>query len=137
MTQLARLIDDHADLIEISGALLSTVSAPTPKPNEALSQLRNLSAKLDAHLAIEEEMLADARRSGTKAFFPLAAQKREVFCQLVADWVAYLRSWPDARVQEDWAGFSRCTLDILHRLVAQIEVENEAVRVVVKRQSRG
>ena len=137
MTQLARLIDDHANLIEIADSLLSIVSGRKAKPDEAMSQLGLLSATLDAHLAIEDAMLVEAKRTGTKAFLPLAAQKREVFCQLVSDWVTYLRSWPAAKVYEDWNGFSRDTLDILRRLVMQIEVENEAVRMVATREQKG
>ena len=133
MTHLARLVDDHANLIEIADSLLEIVSSGSPQPDEARNWLEILSVTLNEHLVMEDAMLAEATRTGTQAFLPLAAQKRDVFCRLVSDWSAYLRSWPDARVREDWAGFSRDTMDILRRLVVQIEVENEAMRMVARK----
>lgn len=134
MTQLARLLNDHANLIEIAETLLGIVSEPIAHPTEAMSQLGMLSKALDDHLTYEHAMLAQARQTGVKEFLPLAAQKGDAFYKLVTDWVAYLAAWPETQVRSDWSGFTRDTLSIIRRLVTQIEMENEAVRLVAKRQ---
>lgn len=130
MPQFARLLDDHANLIQICEALLRTISEPIAQPAVAMRQLSDLAARLNDHLAVEEGLLADARQSGSTEFMPLAVRRGETFCNLVTDWVNYLRDWPERRVQEDWAGFAGDTLDIIRRLIMQIEFENDAVRVV-------
>lgn len=126
MSDLAKLREEHAQLMKIVRRLAGLVEQPTPpQPVELFALRRELSSTLIAHLKAEDWVLyprlidcGDAEIAGTAQAFS------DEMGGLAAAYVAYSDKWTANAIAADWAGYCGETRGIIEALTNRITREN-------------
>jgi iron-sulfur cluster repair protein YtfE (RIC family) len=126
MSDLNKLRQEHAELVEIVGRLSTIVSQPQPPIASELFRLRHeLSATLIAHLKAEDWVLyprlfesSDARVAATARAFS------EEMGGLAEAYTAYADRWTAIAIEKDWCGYCEETRGIVEALTCRITREN-------------
>lgn len=126
MSDLAKLREEHAELIKIVGRLEGLISLPSPPPQIELFNLRReLSSTLIAHLKAEDWVLyprllasKDSRIAAT------ANQFIEEMGGLAAAFAAYNDKWPAPAIHADWTGYCAHSRTVIDALKCRITREN-------------
>jgi len=105
MTDLAKLRDDHAELIRLVRRLAELIDQPAAPAQLELFELRRaLSSTLIAHLKAEDWVLYPRLlASGDAAIAAVAAAFNEEMGGLANAYVAHTDMWSATAIAEDWA----------------------------------
>jgi hypothetical protein len=106
--------------------LENIVNAGPRRASGAFHALSRFASSLAEHLLNEAHLVAHPGRVGANDNSPAAAFQNELE-DLQADWNEYLLEWSEASAQEDWPGFSKHSLAILHRVRSRIRRENDLI----------
>ena len=126
MSDIMKLRQDHADLIEIVARLKAVVGAPAAPPIVELFTLRReLASTLIAHLKAEDWALypllmnsGDAKIAATaKAFSDEMGGLAEAFG-------VFAQRWDAMSIQKDWTGFCHESNAIITALTSRITRED-------------
>ena len=126
MSNLAKLREEHAKLIDIVQRLEHVIALPSPPSQIGLFNLRReLNSTLIAHLKAEDWVLyprlldsKDTRIAAVaKAFIDEMGGLAESFA-------AYNVKWPAAAIHADWAGYCAHSRVIIDALTNRITHEN-------------
>ena len=126
MSNLAKLRQDHADLVSIVRQLAAYVGQPSPPPQLELFDLRRrLSSTLIAHLKAEDWVLYP-RLAESK--IPEVAAIAKAFADemggLADAFVSYNDTWSAPAIAADWPGYCADTLGVIDALTSRIAREN-------------
>lgn len=135
MSDLAKLREEHAELIEIVRRLEKVIGQPSPPPQIDLFNLRReLSSTLIAHLKAEDWVLyprllasKDPKIAGTANAFI------EEMGGLAAAFAAYNDHWPAPAIHADWAGYCEASRGIIDALTCRITRENRELYPLLER----
>lgn len=126
MNEIAKLREEHAELMEIVQRMEHVIALPEPPSQIGLFNLRReFNSTLIAHLKDEDWLLyprllesRDPRIAATaKAFIDEMGGLAEAFA-------AYNRKWPAAAIQADWAAYCTHSRAIIDALTKRITREN-------------
>jgi iron-sulfur cluster repair protein YtfE (RIC family) len=129
------LLRKQHDVIAMQAAdLFAAVSSREPKPVAAIRW--RLARDLMAHLALEDRWLYPSMmRSDENKAAITAARFQNEMGDLAAQFTAYMASWTDLRLVEDWDAFCVATRTILSALAARIQRENQELYPLVPAKS--
>jgi hypothetical protein len=126
MTDVAKLREDHAELVRLARRLATIIEEPVPPSQLALFDLRRqLTSTLIAHLKAEDWVLyprllasPDPRIASTARAFD------EEMGGLSAAYVAYTEKWSATAIEGDWPGYCTDSRAIIEALSNRIVREN-------------
>ncbi len=126
MTDLAKLREEHSELVGIVRRLGKLIAEPSPPPQTVLFELRReLSSTLIGHLKSEDWVLyprllasPDARIAATARAF------RDEMGGLAAAFVEYTENWNAEAIAADWAGYCGHSRSVFEALTHRITREN-------------
>jgi hypothetical protein len=126
MSELQRLREEHAQLIEIVNRLSKVISQTRPPSAGELFKLRHeLSSALICHLKAEDWVLYPRLLASKN---PTVARKARAFSDemggLASAYMAYADRWPAHSIQDDWSGYCEETRDIAEALALRIKRED-------------
>ena len=135
MSDLAKLRQEHAELIAIVRRLEAVIQQPTPPSQVELFNLRReLSSTLIAHLKAEDWVLyprlltaKDAKVAATASAFI------DEMGGLAAAFAAYNDKWPAPAIHADWAGYCEHSRVIIDALTCRITRENRELYPLLER----
>ena len=138
MSDIAKLRQEHAQLIEIVGRLGNMIDQPTPPPQVELFELRRaLSSTLIAHLKAEDWVLYPRLlASEDEAVASVARGFSEEMGGLAAAFVAYSDKWAANAITADWAGYCRESRTMIEALTCRIKRENRELYPLLERLDR-
>ena len=138
MTDLAKLRDDHAELIRLVRRLADLIEQPAAPAQLELFELRRaLSSTLIAHLKAEDWVLYPRLlASGDAAIAAVAAAFNEEMGGLANAYVAHTDMWSATAIAEDWAGYCTATRGIIDALTNRITRENRELYPLLDRLDR-
>jgi iron-sulfur cluster repair protein YtfE (RIC family) len=126
MSELQKLREEHARLVEIVGRLQKVIATPdSPNASELFKLRRELSSTLIAHLKAEDWVLyprllasSDDRVAETARAFS------DEMGGLAQAYMAYADKWTATAIDEDWQGYCGETQGIIDALTCRITREN-------------
>lgn len=126
MSNMAKLREEHAQLIAIVRRLRGLVAADTPPPFLVLNGLRReLASTLIAHLQAEDWILYPRLLdSGDHAIADTARRFSHEMGGLAAVFIDYSEKWSTAAIERDWLEYRRETTAIADALIVRITREN-------------
>ena len=135
MSNLARLREEHAQLVAIVRRLSEAIAADSPPRSPDFHALRReLQSTLIAHLKAEDWMLyprlldsPDRDVAGTARVFS------EEMGGLAATFMDYAEKWGPITIEQDWAGYCRDTALIARALTQRITRENQELYPLLER----
>lgn len=124
--EMRRLRAEHAALATLSQLLMGMIRAlEPPRPTELASVRGMLRDTLLRHLKCEDWILYPRlKASGNPAVVAMAGEFVREMGHIADEFTAYDARWTEARIAEDWPGFSRETAAILDMLGMRIERED-------------
>lgn len=135
MTDVAKLRDDHAELVRMVRKLGEYVAQSAPPPQLELFDLRRrLSSTLIAHLKTEDWVLYPRLLASSDP--AVAATGRAFNAEmggLAAAYVAYTDKWTATAIAGDWAGYCADTRRIIDALTNRIVRENRELLPLLDR----
>ena len=119
---------EQEELTDLAAALVDCVGAPAPRP-DAVGRIRwQLTRKLLAHLAKEDNLLYPLLKAGSDArAAALAHRFADEMGDLAHRYRAYIADWPADRIAADWRGFGLETRRIVQTLNHRIMREETAL----------
>jgi len=138
MTDLAKLREDHAELVRLVRKLAAFIDRPEPPAQLELFELRReLSSTLIAHLKAEDWVLYPRLlASEDAAVAATAAAFSEEMGGLAAAYVAYTDKWSATAIAADWAGYRADSRGIIDALTNRITRENRELYPLLDRLDR-
>ena len=135
MSNLAKLREEHAELVAIVRRLSDVIAKDSPPRSPDFHALRReLQSKLIAHLKAEDWMLyprlldsPDPDVAGTARLF------NEEMGGLAAAFMNYAEKWGPVAIERDWAGYCRDTAAIAQALSERITRENQELYPLLER----
>lgn len=126
MSNVARLREEHAELVKIASQLSALVDQPTPPPQVELFALRRqLSSTLIAHLKAEDWVLYPRLMGSGNAEVAATAQAfNDEMGGLASTYLAYSDKWNAGAIASDWPGYCAETKTIIAALTDRITREN-------------
>jgi hypothetical protein len=126
MSDLVKLRQEHAELIEIARKLDVVISKPSPPSQVELFNLRReLTSTLIAHLKAEDWVLYPRLLSSKD---PNVAATANAFIEemggLAAAFAGYNDKWPAPAIHANWAGYCEHSGAIIAALTNRISREN-------------
>ena len=126
MSDLAKLRQDHAELVTIIRQLATYVGQPSPPPHLALFDIRRqLNSTLIGHLKAEDWVLYPRL---VESDDPQVAATAKAFSEemggLAAAFISYNEKWSAPAITADWPGYCVDTLEIIEALTGRITREN-------------
>lgn len=126
MSDIHKLRQEHAELVEIVGRLAEAVATPKSPPLVELFNLRReLSSTLIAHLKAEDWALYPRlMASGDPVIAATAKSFSDEMGGLAAAYTLYAQRWDAMSIDSNWHGFCLETRDIIDALTTRIVREN-------------
>jgi|SRR5256885_89616 len=126
MSDLAKLRQEHAELVGIVRRLGTFIALPAPPAQTELFLLRSeLSSTLIAHLKTEDWVLYPRLLASADQAVARTAQAFSYEMGGLADaYAAYAETWGADAIQADWAGYCAATRSIVEALMGRITREN-------------
>ena len=126
MSELFKLRQEHAQLVEIVGRLSKVINQPhPPAQNELYTLRRELSSTLIAHLKAEDWVLYPRLfASMDKKVAQTARAFSEEMGGLAQAYTAYADKWTATAIEQDWRGYCCDTAGIIEALTCRINREN-------------
>ena len=126
MTDLVKLRQEHAQLVEIAGRLGRAVLEPHPPSTTELYKLRReLTSTLIGHLKAEDWVLYPRLLASTDRKVADTARKfSEEMGGLAQAFTAYVEQWSATDIERNWRGYCQETRSILEALACRITREN-------------
>ena len=125
MPNIARLHDEHVELLGLLKQLSRVIERPAPPPQVELFDLRmKLCATLIGHLKTEDWMVYPKLVSHSNP--KIAAKARRFNDQmggLASDFAQYSRRWSTLTIHSNWPAFCSDTGEIVAALTRRIELE--------------
>ena len=126
MSDLLKLRQEHATLVEIVGRLAKAIAEPhPPAANELFALRRKLSSTLIAHLKAEDWVLYPRLLASLD---PKVASTARAFSDemggLAQAYSAYAEKWTATAINDDWRGYCCETHGIIEALSCRINREN-------------
>lgn len=138
MTDVAKLREDHAELVKLARQLETFIGQPAPPQQLALFEVRRrLTSTLIAHLKTEDWVLYPRLLASSDA--SVAATGRafnDEMGGLAAAFMAYSERWTADAIQADWPGYCRETRVIVDALMNRITRENRELLPLLDRLDR-
>ena len=135
MTDVAKLREDHAELVKLVRRLGSFIDQATPPATLELFDLRRqLTSTLIAHLKAEDWVLyprllasSDPKVAATARAF------NEEMGGLAAAFSSYCEKWSAAAIGDDWAGYCADSRGIIEALTNRIVRQNRELLPLLDR----
>ena len=126
MPNLAKLREEHAQLVEIVHRLGVLTKRPSPPPQvELFNVRRELNSVLIAHLKAEDWLLYPRlMASGDSGVAAVARTFSEEMGGLSAAVAGYNNRWDAESIDQDWPGYCRETHGIIEALIHRVTREN-------------
>ena len=126
MSDIMKLRQDHADLINLVARLKTVVSAATAPPIVELFTLRReLASTLIAHLKAEDWALYPLlMNSGDPQIAATAKAFSDEMGGLAQAFGVYAQRWDAMSIQKNWNGFCHESNEIIAALTSRITREN-------------
>ena len=129
MADLAKLREEHADLIDIVRRLEHVIALASPPSQIGLFNLRReLNSKLIGHLTAEDWLLYPRLLNSTD---PRVADVAKAYIEemggLAAAFAAHNDIWPAPAIHADWSGYCVHSRRIIDALTNRITRENREV----------
>ena len=134
MSDIQRLRDEHAQLIEVIGQLGAAVQQATPPPAVELFELRaKLARALIGHLKSEDWLLYPRLLESKD---PNVAETARLFVEkmggLAAAFTDYSRQWSAKAIETDWQAYCQATTEIVTALRTRIEREDRELYPLIE-----
>ena len=138
MSDIAKLRQEHAQLVEIVGRLQAAIDSPTPPPAVELYAIRReLASVLIGHLKAEDWALYPRLFESPD---PEVAATARAFSDemggLAQAFTVYAQRWDAMSIQGNWSGFRSETRDIVDALTSRIMRENRELYPLIDRLDR-
>ena len=135
MTDLAKLREEHAQLVEIVRRLAAFIELPKPPSRLELFELRReLGAVLIAHLKAEDWALYPRLiESGDRNVAAVARAFSDEMGGLAAAFTAYNKRWSAYSIDLDWPAYCSETRGIIDALTLRIMRENRELYPLLER----
>ena len=126
MSELLKLRQEHARLVEIVGRLAKCVAQPRPPAASELFKLRHeLSSTLIAHLKAEDWVLYPRLLASAQGKIAETARAfSDEMGGLAAAYTGYADKWTANSIEQDWRGYCDETAGIIEALTNRIRREN-------------
>ncbi|WP_195908550.1 hemerythrin domain-containing protein [Novosphingobium sp. Gsoil 351] len=131
---MAKLQDEHAELVEIVQRLRAVVALDTPPESGALQALRNeLATAVITHLQAEDWLMYPGLLdSGDPALVEVARRFNAEMGSLARTFLDYCERWMPRSVIGNWTAFCHETRVITDLLVERIEREDRELYPLLK-----
>lgn len=138
MSGLAKLRQEHAELVAIVRRLADFTARPSPPPQVELFELRReLSSTLIAHLKAEDWVLYPRLLGSDDADVAATAQAfNDEMGGLAAAYVAYTEQWSAPAINADWPGYCAASRAIIDALTCRITRENRELYPLLEKLER-
>ena len=138
MTDVAKLREDHAELVKLVRRLGSFIDQPVPPAALELFDLRRqLTATLIAHLKAEDWVLYPRLLASPDPKIAATARAfNEEMGGLAAAFSSYCDKWSAAAISADWAGYCDDSRGIIEALTNRILRENRELLPLIDRLDR-
>ena len=138
MADLAKLREEHAQLVAIVRRLGAIVEQPVPPYRLDLFDLRReLNSVLIAHLKAEDWILYPRLiESGDPQIAAVGRAFSDEMGGLAAAFAAYNDKWSADSIDQDWPGYCSETSDIIDALTHRITRENRELYPLLERLDR-
>ena len=138
MTDVAKLREDHAELVRLVRRLGSFIDQPVPPAALELFDLRRqLTATLIAHLKAEDWVLYPRLLASPDPKIAATARAfNEEMGGLASAFSGYCDKWSAAAIGADWAGYCADSRDIIDALTNRILRENRELLPLIDRLDR-
>ena len=138
MSELAKLREEHAQLVKIVRRLSNYIDKPSPPPQLDLFDVRReLSSTLIAHLKAEDWVLYPRLLGSSDPTIQATGQAfNEEMGGLAAAFMAYTTKWSADSITADWAGFCEESRGIVDALSNRITRENRELLPLLERLDR-
>lgn len=138
MSDLAKLREEHAEIVKIVRRLADFVELPSSPPQVELFALRReLSSALIAHLKAEDWVLYPRLiNSGDDEIATIASDFSNEMGGLAAAYLAYSDKWNTVAIAADWAGYCTETGVIIDALTNRIQRENRELYPLLEQLDR-
>jgi Hemerythrin HHE cation binding domain len=138
MSELAKLREEHAELVRLVRRLEAFVEQPCPPPQTDLFELRGqLNSTLIAHLKAEDWVLYPRLLASDD---PAIARTAQAFNNemggLAQTYAVYAEKWTAGTIQLDWAGYCSESRVICDALSHRITRENRELYPLIERLDR-
>lgn len=138
MANLAKLREEHAQLVTIVRRLGEFIAQPSPPSQLALFELRReLSSTLIAHLKAEDWVLYPRLLASDD---PHVAETARAFSEemggLAAAFVGYSDKWNAGAITADWEGYCADSRSIIEALTCRITRENRDLYPLLEKLDR-
>ena len=126
MSDLLKLRQEHAQLVEIVGRLAKIIAEADPPSAGDLFRLRQqLTSTLIAHLKAEDWVLYPRLLASAEGKIAATAREfSEEMGGLAQAYTAYADKWTATSIAEDWPGYCDETRGIIEALTNRITREN-------------
>ena len=126
MSEIMKLRQEHAELVQIVGRLARIIGQPAPPAASELFKLRReLSSTLFAHLKAEDWVLYPRLLASPNA---QVAETARTFSDemggLAQAYMAHADKWTATAIDQDWRGYCAATKGIIEALTLRINREN-------------
>lgn len=138
MSDIQKLRQEHAELVDIVGRLNGVIAALTPPPLVELFNLRReLSSTLIAHLKAEDWALYPRLMASADPEIKATAKGfSDEMGGLAAAYTVYAQRWDAMSIDSNWHGFCLETRDIITALSDRITRENRELYPLAERLDR-
>lgn len=138
MTDVAKLREDHAELVKLVRRLGSFIDQPVPPAALELFDLRRqLTSTLIAHLKAEDWVLYPRLLASPDPKIAATARAfNEEMGGLASAFSGYCDKWSAAAIGADWAGYCADSRDIIDALTNRILRENRELLPLIDRLDR-
>ena len=138
MTDVAKLREDHAELVRLVRRLGSFIDQPVPPAALELFDLRRqLTSTLIAHLKAEDWVLYPRLLASPDPKIAATARAfNEEMGGLASAFSGYCDKWSAAAIGADWAGYCADSRDIIDALTNRILRENRELLPLIDRLDR-
>lgn len=135
MTDVAKLREDHAELVRLVRRLEMLIDRPTPPPALDLFDVRRqLTSTLIAHLKAEDWVLYPRLLASPDANVAATARAfNEEMGGLAAAFSSYCEKWAAAAIADDWVGYCADSRGIIEALTNRIVRENRELLPLLDR----
>ena len=135
MSDLARLREEHAELVRLVRQLGALIERPTPPAQLELFELRRqLTSTLIAHLKAEDWVLDPRLLSSSDPTIAATARAfNEEMGGLAAAFSGYSEKWNATAIAADWPGYCEASRTIIDALSNRILRENRELLPLLDR----
>lgn len=135
MTDVAKIREDHAELVRLARRLATMIEQPTPPSRLELFELRRqIASLLIAHLKLEDWVLYPRlMNSGDAEMAETGRRFNEEMGGLSAAFASYSDQWSANVINADWSGYCNATRGIIDALTNRITRENRELLPLLDR----